>query len=389
MTDDNSMTDDFSDQRMAIDSGIKQSIEDGQRLIAYIAKDGMTQLPDELTRAMIEAKYQAAAGEWSAEDEATFLVNYDRLTKIIYPVTIESINAIIPDKSEGAVGKTKAERAVASYRRYTLFSLVLLLLVQLYWLVGNNLRINLQDIFEQRETQHATLIKGQVRGSDAKQLELALDLSNQQLDANYQLLRVWNRVSTVGVPFSGDMPEYTKERLGYKDVASQASDNNKTDKTEENEKVEKRSAVSAELERDLYKARIMYFKNILAADFFLEALQSYILPLIYGLLGALIYVLRSLLKEIKLLTYTFDSEIRFRLRITLGSLGGMVVGWFFKPQGVDSLASLSPMAMAFLMGYNVDLLFSMMDKMIDNIRDAIEKPPAPTPPQAEQTKKAG
>ena len=127
------------------------------------------------------------------------------------------------------------------------------------------------------------------------------------------------------------------------------------------------------LERALHEARITLFANTLAANFTLNAFQGYLLPLLYGLLGAFIFVLRTLLGEVKSLTYSFDSEIRYRLRLTLGALGGMIVGWFLKPEDAEGLASLSPMAISFLMGYNVDVLFSIMDRAIDNIREWTEK----------------
>ena len=124
----------------------------------------------------------------------------------------------------------------------------------------------------------------------------------------------------------------------------------------------------------LYKARINLFSNTLAAEFAIELIQSFILPLLYGLLGAFIFVLRMLLRDIRDLTYTPDSDTRYRLRLTLGSLGGMIIGWFMQPQDLDSLSVLSPMALAFLMGYNVDVFFSVMDRFIDNIKQWIDKP---------------
>lgn len=359
-----------------ISASILQAIEDGQRLISYIAKGGTTELPIDLAKSMINAKYKAASGQWSAEEETEFLANYDKLATIVYPVTVQSLNAIIPEQTSAQSESTKAEQVVTWYRRYTLTALAVLLMAQFYWLGGNNLRVNLTDIFNQREAIHDTINSGKESPAAVAQLEDKLLLVNQKLDANYQLLRSWNRVSSFGISYSGELPEYTKEKLGYKDAHPSTGQ-----EMTASEVFVKKDAQTAELDRDLYSARILYFKNILAANFFLDAFQGYILPLLYGLLGAFIYVLRSLLKDIRQLTYTSDNEIRYRLRLTLGSLGGMVVGWFLKPQGVDTMATLSPMALAFLMGYNVDVLFSLMDKLVDNIRNAINKPaeqPAPT-----------
>ena len=144
------------------------------------------------------------------------------------------------------------------------------------------------------------------------------------------------------------------------------------------------------LQKKLDVARNRLFLNQLSAQFALNALQSYLLPLFYGLLGALVYVLRTLSNEIKNVTYSSHSEIRFRLRLSLGSLGGMVIGWFFTPESGSSLASLGPMTIAFLTGYNIDILFSLMDKIANSITDSV-KGGAPKPPSApaEKPKSAG
>ncbi|NQZ07029.1 MAG: hypothetical protein HRT35_07700 [Algicola sp.] len=65
------------------------------------------------------------------------MVNYDRLANIVYPVTVESINAIIPQQTDNKSNKTKAESTVSWYRHYTLAALAFLLLAQLYWLLGH------------------------------------------------------------------------------------------------------------------------------------------------------------------------------------------------------------------------------------------------------------
>lgn len=380
---------------------MKLAIEDSQRLIAYIAKNGEIRLPQELAQAVINAAYKAQSGQWSAKDEGDFLLTYDKLSTLVYPVTIESINAIMPmptDEAESKRPRTQAEQAVAWYRRYTLVSLAVLLVFQLYWLIGSNLDSNLKQMFSQRHTLQSAINQAAAKPGDEPliRLEAQLDTNHEQLDANYQLLKLWNRVASFGLTYNGEIPLYSEKRLeievrqmmhrGGEQVAEMAAvalgsepcEQTTLPGTEMSAQGETSGTVIQQgvdaviaLEKCRYRARIMYFKNILAAEFFLESFQGYLLPLLYGLLGAFIYVLRSLWKDIRTLTYTADSEVRYRLRLTLGSLGGMVVGWFFKPEEAGALASLSPMAMAFLMGYNVDVLFSIMDKIIDNIRRAI------------------
>jgi hypothetical protein len=341
---------------------IEQVINDGQRLITYIARNGGAELAPEVTQIIIDAKYKLARDEWSAETETLFLLNYDKLAKIVYPVTIESINAVIPAQITKNSMPTKAASAVAWYRRYTLLALLLLLITQIYYLFGKELNDNLYKIFEHRNSVQIQIEEGIKSDIGKESLSGELAQLNQRLDANYKLLMLWNQVWSFGGNFNDSMPQYFQTEYEVQKRVMQRQPVINQDKLD-----------SLELKRSLHQARIVYFGNVVSADTVLKVLQGYILPLMYGLLGAFIFVLRSLLEEIKAITYTLSCEIRYRLRLTLGALGGMIIGWFLKPEEANALASLSPMAMAFLMGYNVDVLFTLMDKIIDGIKQAIDK----------------
>lgn len=103
---------------------------------------------------------------------------------------------------------------------------------------------------------------------------------------------------------------------------------------------------------------------LLAGQFVLQILQSYILPLLYGILGAGTYALRTLSKEIDQEIYSRRKAVQHVFRIALGALAGIMVGWF-APK--DQLGSISPLAIAFLVGYNIEIFFRLMDRLIDPI----------------------
>ncbi len=95
--------------------------------------------------------------------------------------------------------------------------------------------------------------------------------------------------------------------------------------------------------------------------------NQYILPLLYGLLGGFAFVLRSLAEESRNMTYTATSRIKYGLRIHLGALAGLVIGFLwgdFQGKSFGVVESLSPLAVAFLAGYSVDFLFRMLDSII-------------------------
>ena len=100
-------------------------------------------------------------------------------------------------------------------------------------------------------------------------------------------------------------------------------------------------------------------------DMLLVFLSGYLLPMLYGLLGACAFVLRKLSDEIDKLTYANDARVRYSLRLNIGLLSGLAVGWFIKPGvGDATLVSLSPLALAFVAGYGSDLFFLALDKIV-------------------------
>jgi hypothetical protein len=55
--------------------------------------------------------------------------------------------------------------------------------------------------------------------------------------------------------------------------------------------------------------------------------------------------------------------VHYTLRLNIGLLAGLAVGWFTKPTD-PSVASLSPFALAFVAGYGNELFFVFLDKVV-------------------------
>ena len=115
----------------------------------------------------------------------------------------------------------------------------------------------------------------------------------------------------------------------------------------------------------------------LAAQFVLAILQSYLLPLLYGILGAGTFVLRSLSREVEDETFSDEKGTQHLLRVSLGALAGILVGWFsflIPDETITFVGSISPLAIAFLVGYNIELFFSLMDRALFSITDRLQRP---------------
>jgi hypothetical protein len=95
----------------------------------------------------------------------------------------------------------------------------------------------------------------------------------------------------------------------------------------------------------------------------MATLNGWVLPLMYGFLGAAVFLIRGVLD-----TRTANIEIFSSiLRVALGGIAGIVIGWFWvpSPSKTAELAAITstPFALAFLAGFSVDILFSLLDRL--------------------------
>jgi hypothetical protein len=111
-------------------------------------------------------------------------------------------------------------------------------------------------------------------------------------------------------------------------------------------------------------------------------LVSWMLPGLYGLLGACVFLMRDLLLVNKA---HGDARIvdllSLLLRVALGGLAGIIVGWFWVPtsptpnSSAIEVSSIS-FGVAFLAGFSIDSLFALLDRLLKNFRPSDGEKPA-------------
>jgi hypothetical protein len=100
------------------------------------------------------------------------------------------------------------------------------------------------------------------------------------------------------------------------------------------------------------------------------ATATCILPVLYALLGAAAYLLRLYDNQVR--NRTFVAADKHVARFLIAGIGGLVVGQFNVTPGV----AISPFAVAFLVGYAVDVFFAFLDGLLQMFkRDAGNKGP--------------
>ena len=109
---------------------------------------------------------------------------------------------------------------------------------------------------------------------------------------------------------------------------------------------------------------------------FYGAMASGILPVLYALLGACAFLLRSFEQQVKARTFTLNDA--HAARFVIAAIGGAVVGLFSNFTLTQS-ASIPPLAIAFLVGYAVDVFFSFLESLLQSVSrgKGAASPPAP------------
>jgi len=100
---------------------------------------------------------------------------------------------------------------------------------------------------------------------------------------------------------------------------------------------------------------------------------TWILPALFACLGAMIYFMRLLVDP----TQPSPRVNRVVHRMALAALAGVIAGWFWEPAfGTDTefqTAGLGLFTFAFVIGFSIEIFFSLLDRFVEISRTAITK----------------
>lgn len=104
----------------------------------------------------------------------------------------------------------------------------------------------------------------------------------------------------------------------------------------------------------------------------LDVLGRWMLPGIYGALGAILFTMRSFLNPI----VPDPKPATVFLRMFLGAFAGVIVGWFWAPDASATLevtdsVSLGLLTIAFMFGFAIDVFFALLDRAVQLARNAV------------------
>jgi hypothetical protein len=113
----------------------------------------------------------------------------------------------------------------------------------------------------------------------------------------------------------------------------------------------------------------------LRASAVLAGFTGFILPMLLGLLGAFTYVYRDLDRRVRAETLVPGDGLHGTLRMLLGTILGGLLGVLWtngQPIKLEGV-TLSLTALAFFVGYSVEVVFQVLDSIVTKVADAIRK----------------
>ena len=332
------------DEAQIYHAAVTSVVRSSHQMLSYAACAGK-EVGLDISKTITEFSHKVINGEgWSAADETKFLGASGQLAKSLSPVTYDTLHSST---------NKRADKFVKLFGILTVTLLLFLVAAQSFWVLINNATqtidvkqndmltasMNIESFAKQNAVLNDQLLalsskktdrttveeRSQILKAEILKNEDAIGLSTRKYNQAEDLLNSSARILAYWLPFQSSI------KPGDQDGS---------------------------------------FKNTLLATWakqILQGMSAYLLPLIYGLVGACAFVLRALSRQIRERTFsTTDSVIQFGLRLVLGALAGISIGWFLKPEvaGDNMVASLSPLALAFIAGYSVELVFTAIDKII-------------------------
>ncbi len=344
-------------------------------VLLRFAAERVKKLDPKLSLVITEAQEAAATNQWTPAIAQRFWGAFATLCDLILPVMLDCLDAsqpTIPRRrlfffSSPGQPRSLAERSCRRYLVVLLVPLAIIIPIQLYLSTCTRLSekldesikadkvmvAQLRDSFNDLETErskHKDAEWTAEENNKADQIVGESDAVNFETDRLLSQAELLTTISSFGLASFDhtSVPDY-KPSTQYWDDKYFAAFNK-------------------------FNATVpVLIKSQERSDLLRGVIASFILPVLFGTMGAVAYVIRTISDQIRTTTFFSNSPIRHMMRVALGALAGLVIGLF---SGLSAQLSLPPLALAFLAGYGVEAVFSTFDAIVARFREAKTEAPA-------------
>ena len=358
-------------------------VRDVNIMVDYAIRRGLDVPPDVL-QDIAQAKKQLIEGQVSAEAGVRFVAASAKLARVISPATIKSINF------SGAQNPTQPNTPRKMARRYNALGIavfVILLALQLYWTI---LHGYLEDIKKTsggiKPYQTLLVIGWEEIGNNPTGVDVEKWMASKI--AQFQKKIVFSETTSIADTVTKGSVSRSPNQIdiGSLDFLqflklknSLLNDSGKLNflLLDLNESDDESEGYFQGLDSATW--------NIVKAEYVLQITSRFFLPVMYGFMGAAVFLIRKIYQEYNRESLSESSTVDFRLRFFLGGVAGLAIAWFLAPSSEPvagavstssgTLANLSPLVLSFVAGYAFELLFSLIDRVVSSFTDSGVKQP--------------
>jgi hypothetical protein len=320
---------------------LDHTLENANYLLNYAVEAGI-ELDPAIPQCIIEARQKGPA-VWDSPEASTLIIAITKLAAKLHPVTAETLRACRED----------ADDAIRGYKRIVvwlaIFIIPLSMISFIYTGISNSITVDLKNANELAVALHAK-IDAQAPAETLGQL--------QQFTT--EIRAVYSRARQLNL-FVLDLcwdPFGEERHKGNRYADMQLPQDLGPDAAALHEQVNSKTAV--------YQNVRLYANSTQDATAIIwGSVGTCILPVLYALLGACAAVLRAFTEQTE--KKTFALSYATPARFIIAGIGGGVVG-LFSNFTVGQGVSLSPLGIAFLIGYAADIFFSFLEGSMQNLR---------------------
>ena len=345
------------------------------RLLKYAASDANQDVDDKIIDNVVPV-LQKEIDELTPDDVKVLWFTYNALSLCVFPATNESLwlkeHIERDDRARAEENTAEYSSTAKAYKKtYSsfkwvgyIFSIIFFFLQTYTSMLADSVEQVSQYYVETMKIEDQILTSKQANpntqpcDSPIKELNAQQDQIMLKIDSHYRAMQGLSNAFW-GAFYTHDTLEYyIHKKPQCSGLPVPYADINQS------------SEFSMEMEQRAKAERSTFFEGAKSA---LHVCNYLILPLILGILGAVAYVIRSILDGFAKSSITFGSHRRGSMRVYLGGLLGLISGVVIVPDLKDvNEMSYSPLVWAFLMGYSVEFAFSLFDALISRGRAAMD-----------------
>jgi hypothetical protein len=346
-----------------------QDVEEVKLLVRYAVHKGL-KIDDKVVDGIAAASYKADAhAAVSAQEEARFWASASAVAEKIAPVTLSSIQCSLFTSTGGL---SAGGRTARFYYWTGLAVFVCLVLSQGYWFILDSVIRNFkesQSIVKQYAAfeDSVALSSGERSAEDfdkalreayVKNAEEERKAADQRGSGSSDAARIKTYLTFAGRAQAVESQRKNLDALGRLTWPA----------------VWLVYPASESQERFYYNVTADDVRYMQGAQFVLDIFNRFLLPVLYGLLGACVFTVRDVTDSVNKVLYTREKNTVYQFRLFAGGVAGLAIAWFVVPksaniQGVNFdpagvLTNLPQLALSFVAGYAIEIFLSVIDRIV-------------------------